>query len=125
MHHGAVKRECRNTAPFSFAARSTSDSASIWSLRQSFRSPDHRPPAALSVHRRAHAGRASGAQRRRPKELKMNAIVKFPDTERYARAIEASKAVHWEIDKDVIKGRGFELGHKFLPDGLVLASEFT
>jgi hypothetical protein len=59
------------------------------------------------------------------KELKMNAFVKFPDTERYARAIEASKAVHWEIDKDVVKGRRFELAHKFLPDGLVLANEFT
>jgi hypothetical protein len=55
----------------------------------------------------------------------MNAIVRFPDTERYARAIEASRAVHWEIDKDVIKGRRFELAHKFLPDGLMLASEFT
>jgi hypothetical protein len=55
----------------------------------------------------------------------MNAIVKFPDTERYARAVEASRAVHWEIDRDVIKGRRFELAHKFLPDGLSLASEFA
>ncbi|HUO89892.1 MAG TPA: hypothetical protein VMU08_12010 [Rhizomicrobium sp.] len=55
----------------------------------------------------------------------MNAIMKFPDTERYAHAIEASKKVRWDIDKDVIRGRRFELGHKFLPDGLSLANEFA
>ncbi len=40
------------------------------------------------------------------------------DTERYARCIEASKRVRWEIDQDVIRARTFDLADKFLPDGL-------
>lgn len=51
--------------------------------------------------------------------------VQFPDTERYARTIEASKAVRWDIDKDVIKGRRFDVTRKYLPDGLSLARELA
>ena len=36
----------------------------------------------------------------------------------YAKCIEISKKVRWDIDKDVIQGREFDLSHKFLPDGL-------
>ena len=39
-------------------------------------------------------------------------------THRYAKCIEASKRVRWEIDRDVIRGRNFDFGRKFLPDGL-------
>ncbi|VWX61919.1 conserved hypothetical protein [Burkholderiales bacterium 8X] len=46
-----------------------------------------------------------------------------PTTERYARTIEASKRVRWDIDRDVIRGRSFDLDQQFLPDGLALASE--
>ena len=55
----------------------------------------------------------------------MNAMVKFPETDRYARTIAASKAVHWEIETDVIKGRSFDLAKKYLPDGLSLVAEMT
>jgi hypothetical protein len=54
----------------------------------------------------------------------MNAIVKFPDTESYARIVKASKAVRWDIDQDVIRGRKFDLVSKYLPDGLSLVSSF-
>jgi len=37
---------------------------------------------------------------------------------RYAKAVEVSKRVRWEIERDVIKGRQFNFGNKFLPDGL-------
>jgi hypothetical protein len=37
---------------------------------------------------------------------------------RYAKAVEVSKRVRWEIERDVIKGRSFNFGNKFLPDGL-------
>lgn len=37
---------------------------------------------------------------------------------RYARCIEASRRVRWDIDRDVIRGRRFDLAHHFLPDGL-------
>jgi hypothetical protein len=40
------------------------------------------------------------------------------DTARYARCIEVSKRIRWEIEKDVIRGRSFDRAQKFLPDGL-------
>ena len=40
------------------------------------------------------------------------------DTKRYARAVEASKRMRFDIDRDVIRGRGFDFSKKFLPDGL-------
>jgi hypothetical protein len=39
------------------------------------------------------------------------------DTERYAKCIEISKRVRWDIDKDLIRGREFDFSKKFLPDG--------
>jgi hypothetical protein len=54
----------------------------------------------------------------------MNAPVKFPHSETYARVIHASKVVRWDIDKDVIKGRQFDMTKKFLPDGLSLVPSF-
>ncbi len=45
------------------------------------------------------------------------------DTPRYAKTIEASKRIRWDIDRDVIRGRTFDLAHTFLPDGLSLADE--
>ena len=39
-------------------------------------------------------------------------------SERYAKCIEFSKRIRWEIDRDVIRGRSFDFGKKFLPDGL-------
>ena len=32
----------------------------------------------------------------------MDTLVQFPDTDRYAHCIKASKATHWDIDRDVI-----------------------
>jgi hypothetical protein len=55
----------------------------------------------------------------------MNVMTKYPDTERYAHCIKASKAIHWDIEADVIKGRSFDLSRKYLPDGLSLAREFA
>jgi hypothetical protein len=40
------------------------------------------------------------------------------DTERYAKCIQGSKRIRWDIDKDVIRGREFDFSRKFLPDGL-------
>ena len=55
----------------------------------------------------------------------MNAIEKISNTDRYARCIQTSKRVRWDIDKDVIWGRRFDVTHKFLPDGLSLTDAFT
>lgn len=42
----------------------------------------------------------------------------------YAKCIEVSKRVRWDIDKDVIRGRSFQLSEKFLPDGLSKIEHF-
>ena len=55
----------------------------------------------------------------------MNAISKISDTDRYARCVQSSKRVRWDIDEDVVQGRGFDAADKFLPDGLSLAHSFT
>jgi hypothetical protein len=47
------------------------------------------------------------------------------DGSRYARCIQSSKRVRWDIDEDVIRGRRFDAACKFLPDGLSLADGFT
>ena len=41
-----------------------------------------------------------------------------PVTARYAKCIEVSKRIRWDIERDVIRGRQFDFGQKFLPDGL-------
>jgi hypothetical protein len=37
---------------------------------------------------------------------------------RYAKCVEASKRIRWDIDRDVIRGRRFDVSKKFLPNGL-------
>ncbi len=51
--------------------------------------------------------------------LQLEEIAK-PDmaSDPYARCIAASQRVRWDIDKDVIRGRRFDVQQKFLPDGL-------
>ncbi|MGA8049557.1 MAG: hypothetical protein WCA09_05210 [Burkholderiales bacterium] len=48
----------------------------------------------------------------------MQATLQAADSKRYAKAIEVSKRVRFEIERDVIRGRKFDFGKKFLPDGL-------
>src|SRR3954452_18457579 len=55
----------------------------------------------------------------------MNAISKISESDRYARCIYTSKRVRWDLDEDVIRGRTFDVTHRFLPDGLSLANAFT
>ncbi|MCF6147113.1 MAG: hypothetical protein E3K37_00465 [Candidatus Kuenenia sp.] len=40
------------------------------------------------------------------------------ETDRYAKCIQSSKSVRWDIDKDIIRGREFDFSQKFLPDGI-------
>ena len=44
-------------------------------------------------------------------------------TQRYAKVIEVSKRVRWEIERDVIRGRVFDYGRHFMPYGLSLVNE--
>ena len=43
----------------------------------------------------------------------------------YAKVIDVSRRVRWEIDRDVVRGRAFDYTRTFLPDGLSLASELA
>ncbi len=45
--------------------------------------------------------------------------------ERYARCIEISKRIRWDIDKDVIRGRVFDMTQTFLPRGLSKVDELS
>ena len=48
-----------------------------------------------------------------------------PTTQRYAKCIETSKRIRWDIDRDVIRGRPFDFDKKFMPDGLSKIGELT
>ena len=48
----------------------------------------------------------------------MQTATQQTNLKRYAKCIEVSKRIRWEIDRDVIRGRSFDFSKKFLPDGL-------
>lgn len=50
----------------------------------------------------------------------MSPAISTTETSRYARCIDISKRVRWDIDDDVIRGRALDTAQKFLPDGLSL-----
>lgn len=51
------------------------------------------------------------------------AIVQSQNQPRYAKCVEVSKRIRWEIERDVIRGRRFDFSRPFLPDGLSLVSK--
>ena len=48
----------------------------------------------------------------------MQAVEYQLPSHRYAKCVEVSKRIRWDIDNDVIRGRTFDINQKFLPDGL-------
>jgi len=48
----------------------------------------------------------------------MQATQETTNAARYAKCVEVSKRIRWDIDRDVIRGRRFDVSKKFLPDGL-------
>jgi hypothetical protein len=48
-----------------------------------------------------------------------------PTTDRYAKCIEVSKRIRWDIERDVIRGRRFDFSKKFMPDGLSKVQQLT
>jgi len=53
----------------------------------------------------------------------MNVSSSTASVSRYAKVIEVSKRVRWEIERDVIRGRRFAFDRTFLPAGLSLVDE--
>src|SRR6476620_5568334 len=44
------------------------------------------------------------------------------DPRRYAKCVEVSKRIRWDIDRDVLRGRSFDFSCHFLPEGLTRIS---
>jgi hypothetical protein len=79
------------------------------------------PGGAVMDRRRAGAYKRSiGPQQRREAMTATNAIPHH----HYDRIVQTSKRVYWDIDRDVIRGRRFDLREKFLPDGLTQIDRF-
>jgi hypothetical protein len=57
--------------------------------------------------------------------MQTSTAINHSDSTRYARCVEVSKRIRWEIDKDVFRGRSFDYARKFLPDGLSGIDRFT
>lgn len=53
----------------------------------------------------------------------MQATTRNDASTRYAKCVEVSKRIRWDIDHDVLRGRDFNYAKKFLPDGLSKAGE--
>ena len=53
----------------------------------------------------------------------MQAIATPLTVDRYAKVIEVSRRIRWDIDRDVIRDRTFDLAQKFLPDSLSLVDQ--
>src|SRR5215218_4814371 len=45
------------------------------------------------------------------------------DSRRYAKCIEVSRRIRWDIDRDVIRSRRFDFSQKFLPEALSKVAE--
>lgn len=55
-------------------------------------------------------------------QTEVNSSPRSSTDQRYARALENSRKIRWDIDKDVIRGREFDYSGQFLPDGLSMIS---
>jgi len=53
----------------------------------------------------------------------MNKAYLEDSTRTYAKCIEVSKRIRWDIDRDVIRERRFDFSSKFLPDGISKVDE--
>src|SRR6476469_4505249 len=131
MHHGSKKSACKNTPPVKCATRKTSDNASILTFL-SGSGVSVIPPGVPAIASRSSADLQMPASADRLSTLSaqlcgrrraMNAIDKISASDRYARCVQTSKRVRWDIDEDIIRGRSFDTAHKFLPDGLWLGDQ--
>jgi hypothetical protein len=81
---------------------------------------------AWARHAHAASGFGDGALPPHPvsRRASMNVQQATPqprvDSARYAKCVEVSKRVRWDLDRDVIRDREFDFTKKFLPDSLSL-----
>ena len=53
-----------------------------------------------------------------PRTKAMQTAMPVHEANRYAKCVEVSKRLRWDIDRDVVKGREIDFTKKFLPDSL-------
>src|SRR5204863_598369 len=94
--------------------------------------PSARKPgisAANTLARRVLMGRctlgASAAHKHKDERMQTqpHTLIGSTSDPRYARCIENSRRVRWDVDKDVFRGREFDFSGHFLPDGLSMVSK--
>jgi hypothetical protein len=56
-------------------------------------------------------------------QTEAHTLIESPADRRYARVIENSRRIRWDVDKDVFRGRDFDFSGRFLPDGLSMVNE--
>ena len=56
-------------------------------------------------------------------QIETHTLIEATADHRYARAIENSRRIRWDVDKDVFRGRDFDFSGHFLPDGLSMVSK--
>ncbi|MEO8753032.1 MAG: hypothetical protein ABI624_10165, partial [Casimicrobiaceae bacterium] len=61
---------------------------------------------------------AAARNRQQVAHVSRPAVQPHVDSARYAKCVEVSKRISWEIDRDVLRHREFDFTKKFLPDGL-------
>lgn len=55
-------------------------------------------------------------------QTEAHTLIESTADRRYARCIENSRRVRWDVDRDVFRGREFDFSGHFLPDGLSMVS---
>ena len=50
-------------------------------------------------------------------------LIHSEEDRRYAKVIENSRRIRWDVDKDVFRGRDFDFSGRFLPNGLSRVNE--
>src|SRR5882762_8979933 len=84
--------------------------------------PGRRAHAAPDSRRRGQRSHRRPSRRKRI-SAKEAVMENMQASERYAKCIEVSKRIRWDIDRDVIRNRSFDFAKKFLPDGLSKTGE--
>jgi hypothetical protein len=56
-------------------------------------------------------------------QTETHTLIDSTSDRRYARVIENSRRIRWDLDKDVIRGRQFDFSGHFLPHGLSMVKE--
>lgn len=58
-------------------------------------------------------------------QTETHTLIESTADHRYARCIENSRRIRWDVDKDVFRGRQLDMSSHFLPDGLSMVTKLS